>query len=503
MKSWLLIIGGLLFFTVSCDRIDDAPEPIQDRSGTDILSFSLTDGINRYPSFNISDTAIFVSVPNQGDFHKLRAIFTHNGLDVNISGVSQKSNLTVNDYSDFTHPLTYTVISDKGDFKNYSLHLFDIPIVVINTVNNSIIDSKERWFPATMKIIDTEGAVILESEMTIKGRGNGSWTSDIYLKKSYSLKLDKKQSVIDMPKSKRWVLLGTSGDHTKLRTPLCFKLSELAGFEWCPKGQNVELILNGKMLSNYYLCEQIRVEKNRIDIQEMTPSDTIGESLTGGVLFEVSGELDEDYQFVTSKFSMPFMLKSPNDSVTGIQMSYFKSYIDSIETTLLDAEKSVEYLRYLDIDSYLRWWLVNNMCMNREVLYSPKNFYMYRERGYEEKLHAAAPWDFDWGTYWQRLSNQWICKDYHWFKELFKSPIFIDRLKQMWNEIKNNQPKVLQYAEILRKYNHNSVVRDQYLYPVRNDNDENDLEYDEAVDYILDIFKRRMDWLNININELE
>lgn len=37
---------------------------------------------------------------------------------------------------------------------------------------------------------------------------------------------------------------------------------------WAPRGKFVELFLNGNFLGNYYLCEQIKVDKNRVNIEK-------------------------------------------------------------------------------------------------------------------------------------------------------------------------------------------------------------------------------------------
>ena len=491
-------------FLISCDEIDSPI--VEQKTGTDFLSFSLTDGFHTYPSFAICDTAVFVSVPNHGDFSSLRSVFTHNGETVSVSGVVQKSNESINDYSDFTKPLHFTVTSIDGKKKDYRIHLFDLPVVVIDTHDYKPIDSKENWIPASVRVINTDGTILLDTQLSIKGRGNGSWTSDSYLKKSYSVKFDKKQEVLGMPKSKRWVLIGTAADHTKIRTPLCFELSKILGYKWSPSGKNIELILNGQMLCNYFFSEQIRAEKNRIDIQEMAPSDTTGVALTGGVLFEVSEEYDEEYKFRSPYFNLPFMLKSPNDSVSSVQMEYFQSFVEKVEESLYDQAllNNNEYLKYMDADSYVRWWLVNNICMNREVLYNAKNFYMYKDRGFDTKLTAGPPWDFDWGTFWNSLSEQWISKDRYWFAKLFSNVFFVERVKTIWSDVRSDLDIVIdELVAEKRVTNRNSVLRDQYLYPISNSNEENGMEYEDAIDYIVGVYKKRLQWLDENIGNLK
>ena len=71
-----------------------------------------------------------------------------------------------------------------------------------------------------------------------------------------------------MPKHKRWVLLANWMDRTLLRNDVAFEMARRV-MDWAPRGQFVELYLNGVHQGNYYLCEQIKVDKNRVNIDEL------------------------------------------------------------------------------------------------------------------------------------------------------------------------------------------------------------------------------------------
>ena len=514
LQHRILYVFVILLFTSCGIDIDVQPEVKKD--GTEFLSFCLTDGVNNYPAFSINDTNICISVSRQTDLSSLKACFYHNGNFVSCNGLKQASGETINDYSDFVNPLVFRVESVNGDYKDYTVRLFDIPVVLINTEGKAPITNKVDWIPANIRIFDTGGRELLNESVSIKGRGNATWTS--YPKKSYSLKFDGKTSLFGFPKSKRWVLLGTSGDWTKLRTPLCFKLSELLGTDWTPRGRNVEFILNDTLLCNYFLCEQIRVEKDRINIQEMSPTDTIGEALTGGVLFEVDRHYDEEYKFKAEISGLPFMLRNPDKNVHEKQLAYFRDFINTVEKNLYtpDSLSKNTYLKYLDIDSYIRWWLLNEMTLDVEGSWTENNFHMYKDRGYTSKLHAGPAWDFDWGTLWsthiaERATDSngeiWICKHIKWYSKLFESDVFIDRVKYIWEkQIKSINSSIVDYYSEIRNYNKNSVLRDQALYPLLNEpdnvyaNSDNGLDYDIANEMIFTVLMNRIDWLNSTIN---
>ena len=494
----------------SCNKNDNSIELIHySLNDLKFEEFALDDGRSRLcKSFMMNDSTIFVTIPSGCDLTKMKTVFSYKGAYVCANDIKQISGVTEMDYSDFTNPVVFSIYTELGEKKDYKVLLFDLPVVIINTPENTPVKNKTDWVNnSNMRIIDTDGTVLYNGETGIKGRGNVSWTS--YQKKSYSLKLNDKAKILDMAKSKRWVLLGHSADYTKIRTPLSFKICEMVGIEWAPTGKNVELILNDTILCNYYMCEQIRAEKNRINITEMNPADTIGEAITGGYLLEVSQEYDEQYKFRSQFFDMPFMLKSPNENVSDKQLEWIETYINLMEESLMDDEKvkAGEYKKYLDEESFVKWWIVNEICTNIEESKTNKNFYLYKERGYDSILKASSPWDFDWGTFRSVAVDEWICKDTKYYSKLFKNEGFVNKTKQIWMEFYANRSKIFEsYIEKLRLLNEKSVKRDRNKYP-KDQNDtptnlDNHMTYEMGVDYIKDVLFHRIEWLNTHINNM-
>ena len=89
-----------------------------------------------------------------------------------------------------------------------------LPVFYINTENGTPITSKEDYLNATYHLdaLGLEGYTSIGSAeaplpMQIKGRGNYTWTG--FKKKPYRLKLDSKQPLLGMKKSKHFGLLST------------------------------------------------------------------------------------------------------------------------------------------------------------------------------------------------------------------------------------------------------------------------------------------------------
>ena len=76
------------------------------------------------------------------------------------------------------------------------------------------------------------------------------------------------------------MLLANRVDRTLLRNDVAFEIArKCPALPWTPRGLFVELYLNGKHRGNYYLCEHIKIDKNRVNIDET-------KSLWYGYLFE-------------------------------------------------------------------------------------------------------------------------------------------------------------------------------------------------------------------------
>ncbi len=183
------------------------------------------------------------------------------------------------------------------------------------------ITSKDIWLEGTEIFITNAGEEnTLFENAQIRGRGNSTWECP---KKPYAIKLDKKAEVLGMPKHKRWVLLANYFDKSCLRNSIAFEIARRSsGLEWTPRGYHVDVVLNGVMLGNYYLCEQIKVDENRVNLNE-------------GYLLELDKHFDEVNKFYSPIRNKPFMIKEPDeDELTTEQFSYIQNYVSTIETAL-------------------------------------------------------------------------------------------------------------------------------------------------------------------------
>lgn len=391
----------------------------------------------------ISDTSsVDVMIPYLYDF-TLVPTFTAGGT-VTVGSQTVISGTTK---VDFTGPVTMTV-NTEDEARDYTVNVTNtgLPVVVLKqsgsgdfskkydggfdlfgthiggTLLNEFVDfmvrgkDTEDWAEDDeITVYNPDGSIDLPTALCgTKLRGN---TSQEYPKKPFAIKMVKKQSIFGLPAHKRWVLLANWLDHSMIRNTVAFDIAHAIekawktgaiepGIPWNVHGKNVELVFvesdgTGHHVGNYFLCEQIKIDKNRLAIKD--PYEDVvedGNANPGiadcGYLLEVDNNYDETDKFKTSR-SVPFMFK---DEVSDAILSAVKTKVQGIETNLYNSNFTTAY-NDLDINSVIDQMLVWELTMNREYG-DPRSVYMFMNGN--GKLSAGPVWDFDRGTF-QNTTN--------------------------------------------------------------------------------------------------
>ena len=113
----------------------------------------------------------------------------------------------------------------------------NIPRIVIYTENQQKIKDRETEIPAKLQIWGKKEAESEVLNLTIRGRGNSSWSMP---KKSYKIELAKKQSMLGMPKDRDWALIANYADKTLMKNYLMYHLSADLGAYYAPRCEFAE-----------------------------------------------------------------------------------------------------------------------------------------------------------------------------------------------------------------------------------------------------------------------
>jgi hypothetical protein len=241
----------------------------------------------------------------------------------------------------------------------------------------------------TPALTDKDSTVIdIPVMASTRVRGN---VSQLMPKKPFAVKLDSKSGVLGMKPHKRWVLLANWVDRTLMRNAIANETAKYFktqfpndGLLWNPSGQFVELVYNGVHVGNYYLCEQIKIDKKRLHIAEPYDKDDGYSGNPGdyGYLLECDDAYDETVKF-TTKHYIPFMFKDDADA-GGKMLEYARNLVCGVEDKLCAGNYSDAY-NTLDITSMVDYLLINEVMMNGEI-WHPKSAYMYINN---DKLYAG------------------------------------------------------------------------------------------------------------------
>ena len=321
-----------------------------------------------------------------------------------------------------------------------------LPVLYIDTPYGAPVNSKETYLKMTLTL-EENGVPADTLTGNIRGRGNTTW---YWSKKPYTLKMDSKTSFFGFPAHKRWVLLANFMDRTLMRNLVAMKVSSLTSLAWTPRCRSVELVLNGRHEGTYLLIEQVKVDKNRVNVKD-------------GYMLESDFHYDNKVQWMDPhgkcvQFSsgIPFGIKHPDeDEVTPDEIQFAKEYVDHVASVIYgpdfrDPEKG--YASVIDVASFIDYWIVFEVMGNHE-LGNPGSVYYYFEK--DGKMKAGPCWDFDWGVLSYQynpaaqtgLVNGKAC----WYARLFEDPAFRAKVKARYEQLLPQLKTVLSYIDEMEK----------------------------------------------------
>lgn len=351
-----------------------------------------------------------------------------------------------------------------------------LPIVKIQTQDNAQILSKEDWISASMDIISDNSDWNMEgATLSIRGRGNSSWNR---LKRPYAIKLDVKTSVCGMPAQKRWVLLANFLENSFMKNEMAFYLSRQLDMEYTVRGQYVNLVLNGNYVGLYWLGEQIRTDKNRVNIDDEKD-----------FLIEMDQNYDEVWKCRTDLMDMPIQVKN-DDKMTDERLTYIKGKFDALEAILCDPDfdKNTTFTDVLDVDSFAKYYLVNQIMLNGEISH-PKSFYLVFD-GTTEILKAGPVWDFDWSCF---TNETYLDDGWEYFDKLYLNPIFRAKVKELLDNKDLSTDGVSRKIRELYNQIKVSAEMDRLRWGYHPNSKEPDFDtYDEYVEQLEDCINTRL-----------
>lgn len=315
----------------------------------------------------------------------------------------------------------------------YVWYTSDIPALFVETESGStdrIHASKEESESGRMMIMDSRGRNYFEGNIaSIHCRGNSSYEDTE--KKSYTIKLCQKADLFGMGAAKKWILTANAFDDTLVRNATAFSIAHMLSLDFTPDVCFVDVYMNGAFMGNYLLSEKVEVGKNRVNIRNLEeevealnpparPEDaeffmeqqgrlfsTKGyriaqepADISGGYLLEL--ETSDRYGleasgFLTSRMQ-PVVFASP-EYASYEQVSYVAGLYQDFEDAVFSEDgyspyTGKAYSDYIDMDSFARKYLVEELVKNLDASFTSQYIYKYDD-AVSTKFYAGPCWDYD------------------------------------------------------------------------------------------------------------
>ena len=290
-----------------------------------------------------------------------------------------------------------------------------------------IYEDKSKLAHASIALFLPDGSNEYEGEISIKTRGNTS--REVEEKKPFTIKFSKSVKLLGLEKGKSFSLLNSLMDESFIRNALAFRLSKHLGI-FAPDFTYVSLYLNGNYLGVYQMTNKIEVGKRSVDIVDLEkenkrvndrpldeyPTFSIGDpkmnghkkgvhienpdDITGGYRLDCSGGkmmYESGLSGFISHSGDRIKIKSPKHASVE-EVDYISDFYNQMEAAVMDPtgchpKTGKHYSEYLDIESFARYFLLQEIIQNFDGGWC--SFMMYKDVGDSTKMMAGPAWDFD------------------------------------------------------------------------------------------------------------
>lgn len=360
------------------------------------------------------------------------------------------------------------------------------------------------------------------SKFRIRGR-----SSRKFEKKGYSVKFmnedytDKVDIEIDgMAADSDWVLHGPCMDKTLIRNYLCYNLAGEAFEVYSPNVRFCELFLNGSYEGLYLLVEEVNYNKEgRIEITKSDP-----DSKSTSFILKIDELSRKEDRNMKSYFYDTYRregitnnrvsIRYPSKTLTEEQKKYIENRYYDIERTISSKklfDKKEGYRKYINVDSFVDYFIFNEFVMNADVL--KLSTFIYSDLK-NDKIRTAV-WDFN-NSFENFLKNErgdsFIMSDAWWYKYLLKDTYFNQKIIKRYKKLRKSvlsDEYIEQYIDETIEYIAPAIERNYERWPNTmktnfiSEKERNKYTYEENVEYLKASIKDRAEFLDENIESIK
>lgn len=412
----------------------------------------------------------------------------------------------------------------------------DISTMYITTNSGSsdyINKDREHVDTGMMNFYNREGIRVAEENIQqIRSRGNATW--DLCEKKSYAVTLEKSQYLLPEYYSKKYVLISNALDDSYLRNKIMYDLGNKMKMEATPVSEFINVYIDGDFLGCYLLCSKIRLAEESVNITDLEKKlenlqkqsqelfeitsiagsykggifQNIPDDITGGYLLEY--EMPERYPNEKSGFitrgGQNIVIKSP-EIVPQEGVEYISTYYQEFEDALLNKDgynsnTQKYYSDYIDIDSWVNRYLIEEISKNNDFGLSSN--YFYKDAGKTAVFFAGPIWDYDCAIGHETVRFEFNLKSPEGLMAMeFKHPQYTPIYGLLYRHADFRELVQEQYKNCKKELKDillNEVVNYRTVLKFSAENDsirwEKEYRFQEEVDSIVQFLMNRMEYLD-------
>lgn len=338
--------------------------------------------------------------------------------------------------------------------ENTASLFIDLTDGVIDDINSD----KETEKTGKILAIDADNTISYNGDFDkIHGRGNGTWYAS---KKPYNISFKNDVDLLGMGLGTDWILLSNPFDSSSLRNKIVYDFADELGLHGTPASRFVDLYIDGEYRGLYLLTEKVEIEPTRVDVTDMYENTQLLNSAPlytyPTVQTEVDGVFKKGYSIpvipndVTGGYLLELQIYSYRNTFTSAfttddsvcfsfqsmpyvsweQIEYISSFIQDVE----DSFHNGNYEQYIDVDSWVNYYLVQEIFGNTDV----RSFFYYKNSDLiDGKLYAGPVWDFDvaLGIATDDAATKAFCVNtWGWFSLLYQHESFKNSVAEQYEQ---------------------------------------------------------------------
>ena len=443
----------------------------------------------------IGDSAVECRILNITSSKVLIPRFTFQGSVVTINGEEVESGVSM---IDFSEPVVLSIITSKT-IKDYTVYVgayTGLPTVWIETNTHKDIDVAGQFYNGKIKMAGNPGTssngYITQANAKIMAVGTIYWYrsrihEDMQLgKNAYSVLFNDDISLLDSPAGKTWEFYTNTSEKTMLHNQTAFYLGSMSALEYTPRFYHVNLLMNGRYYGTYLMGEDLEVSEGRVNVGSDGFLLGIGASSSGPV-------------FSTSYLERAVSVIAPSASQSEASVDYISNFVTTAENALFSSDftdASEGWQKYMDIDSFVDWYLINEISKNENGAFR-NNCMMNLTRG--GKLKMGPLWDFEKAFSVDSSPSGFVIKDVNWYARLFKDPAFVAKVKERYDFFYSHKNDIITEISNTAEYLKYAIQEDNNKWntftTASNSGEQAWLLYQTTVYSMEKWLNSRMDWL--------